>query len=90
MMADVKMCEVCKLPLANHVPGLLGGGCPSAMDKAMTALLKQIGQIGTCSGCNGVVIWVTHRNGTHVPYTTEGLNHFLNCPEAEQFKKGKP
>lgn len=84
-MEIVNICGACKLPVSDH----RSQGCLDAMDKAMTALLKQIGQIGTCSGCNGVVIWVTHRNGTHVPYTTEGMNHFANCPKSHLFGKAK-
>lgn len=76
------ICEVCKLP---HADALLPEACIEAQSKAMLELLKNVSQIGTCQGCYAVIAWVRHRNGKMVPYTTEGLNHFVNCPAREQF-----
>ncbi len=87
-MAEVKLCVNCKLPFSTssdaHADPLY---CMTAMEKAMTDLLRNVGQLGTCKGCNAPVVWVTHRNGKHVPYTTEGLNHFIDCPARAEFKK---
>ncbi len=55
--------------------------------KNVAHLLKQIGEPALCSGC-GVRIWfVRHLNGKRVPYTSSGLNHFADCPEAQKFRK---
>lgn len=78
------ICETCKLP---HEVSLLPGACIEAQSKAMLALLKNAGRLGTCSGCNAVIVWIRHTNGKNVPYTTEGLNHFIDCPAREQFGK---
>lgn len=82
-MAEVVLCGQCKLPRTSELHS-----CAEAMEKAMSDLLKNIGKLGTCSGCNAVIVWVLHRNGKHVPYTTEGLNHFVNCPFRERFGNG--
>lgn len=82
-----ELCATCKLPSSLHRQTHLG--CLEAMDNTMTELLKNIGQMGTCSGCNGIIVWIKHRNGTHVPYTTEGLNHFINCPKSHLFGRDK-
>ncbi len=52
----------------------------------MTALLNAIGDPGECRACNRKLFWVTHRNGKKTPYTPEGLNHFVDCPAAKDFK----
>lgn len=53
----------------------------------LQALLKNIGDPGTCRGCQAPIHWVRHKNGKVVPYTTDGLNHFIDCPAAKNFKK---
>lgn len=85
-MEETKLCLRCKLPMPDHGPAIFAG-CERAMEKAMTALLKNVGQLGTCRGCNAPVVWVRHANNRPTPYTTEGLNHFVNCPERADFKK---
>lgn len=88
-MGEVPLCGDCKLPLVDHTVQLRDVYCLPAMEKAMTALLKNVGQLGTCRGCNAPVVWVRHANNKPTPYTTEGLNHFVNCPKAGEFGKGK-
>lgn len=50
-------------------------------------LLHQIGDRANCAGCGKEIWWVTHKNGKAAPYTSEGLNHFADCPKAKDFKK---
>lgn len=54
-------------------------------------LLSLVGSQGKCKGCGAEIWWVPHlANGTRAPYTAEGLNHFIDCPDAAQFKRKKP
>lgn len=85
-MAEVVICKLCRLPGETHGSVLPPDGCLKAMERAMTRMLQNVGQMGTCDGCSAVIVWVRHRNGKNVPYTTEGLNHFVNCPARERFK----
>lgn len=57
--------------------------------EAMKKLLSLIASPGICKGCAAPVWWVRHNNGANVPYTSAGLNHFVNCPEREQFRKNR-
>jgi hypothetical protein len=41
----------------------------------------------TCKACGTLLFFIRHRNGIRAPYTVDGLNHFLNCPQASQFRK---
>jgi hypothetical protein len=42
-----------------------------------------------CLAC-GTEIWlVRHQSGRIAPYTADLVNHFINCPKAEQFQKRK-
>ena len=50
-------------------------------------LVRNVGSLGYCRGCGAQVFWVVHRNLKNVPYTADGLNHFIDCPKAEQFRK---
>lgn len=49
-------------------------------------LLNQIGDESRCKKCNMTIYWVTHKNGKKTPYTSEGLNHFVDCPFAREFR----
>ena len=42
----------------------------------------------SCKACGALLFFVRHRNGKTAPYTVDGLNHFLNCPQADQFRRG--
>lgn len=53
----------------------------------MYKLLKNIGDVGKCRGCKQHIIWVKHKNGKATPYTQDGLNHFIDCPNAKAFKR---
>ena len=53
------------------------------------ALVRNVGQQGTCRGCGAPVFCIPHRNGKKAPYTAAGLNHFANCEKAEHFRANK-
>lgn len=59
---------------------------PSVQDN-MTHLLRQIAEAGVCRGCSTQIFWVRHKNGRLVPYTAVGLNHFVDCPAADRFRR---
>jgi hypothetical protein len=61
--------------------------CQGAAAAAMLALLGRVGNQGVCSGCTRPIFWVTHRNGAKTPYTESGLNHFIDCPARDSFKR---
>lgn len=56
------------------------------LKRRIKALLANVGNVGTCRGCNAPIYWVTHNNGKKTPYTETGLNHFADCPKAKEFK----
>lgn len=55
--------------------------------KRIRALLRNVGEEGSCKGCQAPIYWVVHRNGKRAPYTVDGLNHFADCPAANLFRK---
>jgi len=57
------------------------------MQAALVALVKTAGTEGTCSGCGAPIYWIRHANGKNTPYTPHGLNHFIDCPKAKEFKR---
>lgn len=65
--------------------------CLSRQATAMRVLLGNVGKRGSCDGpnCGRTIYWVTHYNGKAVPYTEAGLNHFVDCPDRERFKRPK-
>lgn len=88
------LCPMCHLPdshglHAQAINDLFQGCavCVGAQSSAMETLLQNIADRGTCSGCGAALYWVRHKNGKRVPYTPAGLNHFISCPKAEQFRK---
>jgi len=74
------ICPTCKLA-HTETP------CVEAQSIAMKTLLDNIGDQGVCRGCQAPIYWVTHRNGKKTPYTSSGLNHFIDCEAREQFKR---
>lgn len=54
-------------------------------------LLKIIGEPGKCKKCGKEIFWVlNHKTGKRMPITLEALNHFADCPYANEFKKNHP
>jgi hypothetical protein len=80
---EVSLCVQCLLPHAGDTIE----SCIHAQAEAMKRLIDLIGDPGICRGCGCRIYWVEHRNGKKVPYTSFGLNHFINCPEAARFKR---
>lgn len=80
------LCPNCRLP-HSELPGDTTACCSGAQAEAMQSLLRNIGDLAQCSGCHALIYWVKHRNGKQTPYETNGLNHFISCPRADQFRK---
>lgn len=61
---------------------------PELLDR-IRKLLIAVGEDGVCRGehCDAEIIWVVHANGRRTPYTAEGLNHFIDCPDRDGFRK---
>lgn len=63
--------------------------CIEAQKLAMRNLLRLIGKQVACGGCGASMYFVVHNNGKRVPYTEAGLNHFIDCPQRDQFARPK-
>lgn len=96
------MAETCKTCQLVHVPAEFPEGanahardvlqcmaCIGAQKTAMLALLKKIADGKRCS-CGAFIYMVRHSLGEVAPYTAAGLNHFIDCPTRDQFKKSRP
>jgi hypothetical protein len=46
-------------------------------------------EIRPCKACGIQLAMVKHNNGRLTPYTIDGVNHFINCSAAAQFRKPK-
>jgi hypothetical protein len=58
-----------------------------AIEKRMETLLNLIAEeIRPCKACGVQLAFVRHRNGKLGPYTADGVNHFINCPKAGEFR----
>lgn len=42
-----------------------------------------------CKACGEKLYFVRLASGKQAPYTADGLNHFINCPKAAEFRKAK-
>ncbi len=86
------MAETCGTCGHPHPPsdGALATMCILSQKTAMRHLLALVaGDPVPCRGCQAPIYWVTHKNGKRTPYTPSGLNHFIDCPAAAQFGKGR-
>lgn len=59
------------------------------LQRNILRLLSAIGDARTCKGCGRQIWWVRSKAGKTMPITDEALNHFVDCPQAAQFKKPK-
>jgi len=51
-------------------------------------LLKTCGSEGKCKACGATIFWfMTVKNKKLIPYTSEGIPHFGDCPAADKFRK---
>lgn len=48
-------------------------------------LLDAIAFTKTCS-CGRAIWMVRHKSNALTPYTDEGVNHFIDCPDREKFR----
>ena len=90
MPEPTPICERCLLPHPfPKRPGVewIAENCVVAQAETMKRLIDQIGRQATCDGCDRVIFWITHRNGKATPYTSQGLNHFIDCPARDRFKR---
>ena len=60
------------------------------IEARMESLLRLVAEeVRACRACGAQLAMVRHRNGRLGPYTMDGVNHFINCPAAEDFRKRK-
>ena len=58
------------------------------IEKRMASLLQNVAEeIRPCKACGVQLAFVRHRNSKLAPYTLDGINHFITCEKAEQFRK---
>jgi len=57
------------------------------LEERIKALLNAISDPKACRGCGMTIYFVRHKNGRATPYTADGVNHFINCSKASQFKR---
>lgn len=58
-----------------------------ALRKQIELLLGNVGDFATCTGCQRGIYWVRHKNGKKAPYDLDGVNHFVTCPQAHEFRR---
>lgn len=84
------------MPIHNREVAITGipeetGKYIAFLEGNIARLLNTIGDKGTCKGCGATIWWVHHpKTGKGAPYTERGLNHFGDCPNAQNFRKDKP
>jgi hypothetical protein len=66
-------------------------GCVKECARLSANILKLLSLVAkecrACRACGMTIYMVEHANGKMAPYTADGVNHFANCPKAEQFRK---
>lgn len=62
---------------------------PSIEQRMATILNLVAEEIRPCKSCAIQLAFVRHRNGKVAPYTLDGINHFINCPAAEEYRRKK-
>jgi hypothetical protein len=77
------LCARCNLPAHP-------GDCYESQRVVTLALIRNVGTLGHCRGCDRDIYWVRHANGKSAPYDPTGLIHFVSCEKAAEFKKGAP
>ena len=61
--------------------------CP--WEDRLKKMLVIAGTPGRCKGCDATIYWLSTRRDAVLPYTSEGLPHFADCPQADKFRKKK-
>jgi len=49
-------------------------------------MLKALGREDKCKGCGATIWWVRTKNDKPAPYSEAGVNHFADCPKANEFR----
>ena len=65
-------------------------GNVALLQSNIAILLRNIGDLGKCRGCDAEIWWVKHKSGKAAPYQSDGAIHFTSCPQANRFRRGKP
>lgn len=60
---------------------------PAGYRRAIRNVLQGLGVPALCRGCRQSVTWVKHANGKNAPYDPTGINHFITCKKAKEFKR---
>jgi len=59
-------------------------------DNMKLRVMKLLGWIAeeqrACRRCGAQIWMVRHQNGKVAPYTDEARNHFIDCPNAAEFR----
>jgi hypothetical protein len=40
-----------------------------------------------CRACDKEICFIQNENGKSIPITKEGINHFIDCPMRDKFRK---
>lgn len=43
--------------------------------------------MGRCKGCGSPMAWTVTPKGARAPLDQDGTNHFITCPERDQFRR---
>lgn len=43
-----------------------------------------------CKSCNKEITFIYNENMKNIPITKEGINHFIDCPARDKFRKKEP
>ena len=58
------------------------------IEQRMETLLRNIAEdVRPCKACGAQLAMVRHRIGKLAPYTMAGVNHFIDCSKADQFRR---
>lgn len=69
-------------PIQNTEEGRLRASLKSVLECAAEL-------IRPCKRCSAPLYFVRSQRGTVIPFTTDGRNHFTNCPHASEFHRSK-
>lgn len=68
-------------------------GAQAAAFEYRSYIRKMYGVLGlspsTCKSCGKGIWWATTKNGKKIPYTEDGICHFVDCPSANQHRRSR-
>lgn len=76
-------------PRALQVFGeIFVAGWDMAVARVIRRTLAIIGEEGVCDSCRAKIWFITNpKTGKKAPYSANGVNHFVDCPHADQHRK---